>query len=197
MRPFDSHPDELISASLTGELSEVERRELQAHLASCPECRDTLEAFSQQRQLLTGLPITAPPRDLGARVRAGIGSGRFGPPWWRRAGGLVAGVASLAAVAAAALLAVVLLNGRGNPTAQASASASPSNAATAAASASVSPVPSAAALPLSMQPGDLLYTQLSGPIDSSKLTVIESQSAAKVSLANPARARLSGPLVPP
>src|SRR5205823_13703982 len=81
------------------------------HLATCQVCRETLEAFSQQRQMLAGLPVTTPPRDLGARVRTGISSGRFGAPWWRRPGGMLAGVASLATVAAAALLAVFFLNG--------------------------------------------------------------------------------------
>ena len=90
MKRFENHPDELISASLSGDLTDLERRELDAHLATCPTCRETLEAFSQQRQLLSGLPVTRAPRDLGPRVRAGIESGRLGVPCWRRPGGLLA-----------------------------------------------------------------------------------------------------------
>ena len=191
MRPFDSHPDELISASLTGDLTDLERRELEAHLSSCPECRDTLEAFSQQRQMLAGMRQSPLPRDLAARVRTGIESRRFAMPWYRRPSGWLTGVASVATVAVAALLTVVFLNGRGNPTAQASASPSPSPTVSAAASASPSPVPTAAPLPLNMQAGDLLYVQLTGPIDDPKLTVIEAQSAAKVGLANPGTGQYS------
>ena len=128
MRPFDNHPDELISASLTGDLTDVERRELQAHLSTCQVCRETLEAFSQQRQLLAGLPVKAVPRDLGPRVRTGIESGRFGAPWWRRPGGLMAGAASLATVAAAALLAAFFLTG-GLKSPQVAASIPPSTSA--------------------------------------------------------------------
>src|SRR5437762_864116 len=189
--PFDSHPDELISASLTGDLTDLERRELEAHLSSCPECRDTLEAFSQQRQMLAGMRQSPLPRDLAARVRTGIESRRFAMPWYRRPSGWLTGVASVTTVAVAALLTVVFLNGRGHPTAQASASPSPSPTVSAAASASPSPVPTAAPLPLNMQAGDLLYVQLTGPIDDPKLTVIEAQSAAKVGLANPGTGQYS------
>ena len=192
MRPFDSHPDELISASLTGDLTEVERRELEAHLSSCQVCRETLEAFSQQRQLLGGLPITAAPRDLGPRVRTAIASGRFGAPWWRRPGGLLAGVASLATVAAAALLAVFFLNG-GFKGPQIGASIPPSGTAVASTSptppSSGSPAPSTtpAPLPLGMKPGDLVYVSLTGPKENRKLEVIRDASGDSVSVINPAR----------
>ena len=61
-----------------------------------------------ERRILSGLPAADPPRDLSARVRTGIESGRFGP-WWRRPGALVGIGASLATVAAA-ILAVVVFN---------------------------------------------------------------------------------------
>src|SRR6266566_2794927 len=160
MRPFDNHPDELISASLTGDLTDVERRELQAHLSTCQVCRETLEAFSQQRQLLAGLPVKAVPRDLGPRVRTGIESGRFGAPWWRRPGGLLAGAASLATVAAAAVLAAFFLTGGLNrpPVAAStppSASASPTSSGVASSSPAATPqaTPTAPPLPLAMKPG--------------------------------------------
>jgi len=192
MRPFASHPDELISASLTGELTGEERRQLDTHLAQCPECRATLAAFGAQRELLAGLPQPPAPRDLGARVRAGIESGRLGRPWWQRPGGLLAGVASLATVAAAALLVIVLTNGTNgpnigrqtpSPTPSASpASVEPSASATPSEAPSVTP----AALPLGVQPGDLLYAQLTGPYDGLALAVVDNQSGESVSIADPA-----------
>ena len=66
--------EELISASLHGDLTEDERRRLDAHLDGCDQCRQTLAAFSDQRRIVAGLRHVAPPRDLGARVRAGVES---------------------------------------------------------------------------------------------------------------------------
>ena len=74
--------EELISASLQGDLTADERRRLDAHLDGCEQCRQTLAAFSDQRRMLAGLRHVAPPRDLGARVRAGIEYGSV--PWWRK-----------------------------------------------------------------------------------------------------------------
>ena len=79
-----NHVDELISASLSGDLTDAERAEMDAHLARCERCRATLAAFKSERRILSGLPVVGPPRDLSARVRAGIESGRLGQPWWRR-----------------------------------------------------------------------------------------------------------------
>ena len=63
--------EELISASLTGDLTDAERERLDAHLDTCAACRATLAAFADQRRIVSGLRHIAPPRDLGARVRAG------------------------------------------------------------------------------------------------------------------------------
>jgi len=192
MRPFDSHPDELISASLTGDLTDIERRELEAHLSSCQACRETLEAFTQQRQLLGGLPVTAAPRDLGPRIRTSIASGRFGAPWWRRPGGVLAGVGALGAVAGAGLLAVFFLNG-GLKNPQVGSSIPPSGTAVASTSptppSSGSPASSAtpAPLPLGMKPGDLTYVSLTGPKENRKLEVIRDASGHSVSVINPAQ----------
>jgi len=41
-----NHVDELISASLTGDLTDAERLELNAHLVRCETCRATLAAFT-------------------------------------------------------------------------------------------------------------------------------------------------------
>src|SRR4029077_4100488 len=142
MKRFESHPDELLSASLSGDLTELERRELDAHLATCQTCRETLEAFGQERQLLSGLPVSREPRDLSPRVRAGIDSGRFGTPWWRRPGGLLAGAASLATVAGAAVIAAFFLAGGLNRPPVA-ASTAPSSSVVPTSSAIASSVPAA------------------------------------------------------
>ncbi|HKO32217.1 MAG TPA: zf-HC2 domain-containing protein [Candidatus Limnocylindria bacterium] len=123
LRPGE-HADELISASLTGDLTEVERATLEQHLASCARCRETLAAFRQERQLISGMHHLQPPADLGARVRAGIEAGDL--PWWRRRSTLVATVGSLGAVAAGLLAVVVLSNLRPGPVAQQSATPSAS-----------------------------------------------------------------------
>ena len=82
------HPDELLSASLTGDLTSAERAQLDDHLAGCALCRATLEAFAEERRLIGALREVTPPRDLGARVRAGIEGGRpRNAPWWRRTRG--------------------------------------------------------------------------------------------------------------
>lgn len=110
--PRESHfeYEELISASLHGELSAQERRRLDAHLDGCAACRKTLAAFSDQRRIMSGLRHVAPPRDLYARVRTGVEQGRFAVvPWWRRPATLAAGLGGGLAVVAGALLAIVLL----------------------------------------------------------------------------------------
>lgn len=103
--------EELISVSLSGELSPAERRQLTAHLRTCAACRATLAAFTEGRRLVAGLHYRPPPRDLYARVRTGIEGGGGSPvPWWRRPAAVFAGVAGGSAVLAGALLAIVLLN---------------------------------------------------------------------------------------
>jgi anti-sigma factor RsiW len=158
------HPDELLSDSLTGDLSDVERTQLDAHLATCPACRDTLAAFAEQRRLVSGMRHVPPPRDLGPRVRAGIDSRRFlAPPWWRRPGPLVGIGASLATVAAGVLAVIVISNLRlaqvaesGSPQASSTASSEPT------ASLDATPAPTAsAAPPVAADPnpvGALVYT---------------------------------------
>ena len=106
--------EELISASLHGDITDEERRRLDAHLDRCAACRGTLAAFAEQRRIMAGLRHVPPPRDLGARVRAGIE--RDGPArrhWWQRPPAIFAGVGGGLALVAGALLALVVL---GEPT---------------------------------------------------------------------------------
>jgi hypothetical protein len=179
LRPGD-HPDELLSDSLTGDLTDAERAQLDAHLATCPACRDTLAAFAEQRRLVSGMRHVAPPRDLAPRVRAGIESGRFlAPPWWRRPGTLVGIGASLATVAAGVLAVVVISNLRPPQVAQ---SRSPQATATASseptASLDATPAPSATAAPplaADLNPvGALVYTV---EIPEARLELVTSEGA--------------------
>jgi Putative zinc-finger len=107
--------DELISASLTGDLTDDERRRLDLHLDGCDRCRATLASFADQRRVVSGLRHLAPPSDLGARVRTGIELGAFAPiPWWRRPAAIFAGVGGGLALVAGALFALVVFNGQPN-----------------------------------------------------------------------------------
>ena len=113
--------EELVSAGITGDVTAEERRRLEAHLAECATCRATWDAFSGNRKVVSGLRHYAPPRDLGARVRAGIESGSFSrTPWWRRGPAIFAGVGGSLAVVAGVLLALVLLDGNQQPVGQSS-----------------------------------------------------------------------------
>ena len=106
--------EELISASLSGDIGDEERRQLDEHLDGCERCRTTLAAFADGRRIMAGLRHVAPPRDLSARVRTGIQQGAAGAvPWWRRPPAIFAGIGGGLAAVAGALLALVLLNGPG------------------------------------------------------------------------------------
>lgn len=138
------HFEELISASLAGDLTDLERQQLDAHLDSCDACRATLASFSDQRRIMAGVRHAAPPRDLGARVRTGIEGGAFREvPWWRRPVVIFGGLGGGLAAVAGAVLAIVLLNGA--PDDQVGVG-SPSPASLAA-SASVSPLTESSASP--------------------------------------------------
>ena len=137
--------EELISAALTGDLTDAERSALDAHLAGCARCRDTAAAFADSRRLLSGVRVVPPPRDLGARVRSGIEGGRLGRvPWWRRPAFALAGTVALAA-AVVGLAVIIGLPKSPPPVASASATASTSPSASASAS---TPAPSASPTPL-------------------------------------------------
>ena len=128
-----NHVDELISASLSNDLTDAEREQMHAHLAHCERCRDTLAAFADQRKLVSGMRHVPVPRDLAPRIRTGIETGRRpGVPWWRRPGGIVAIAASVTTAAVALLLAVLIFKPNSNitvltsPTTSASVQPSPS-----------------------------------------------------------------------
>ena len=131
--------EELISGSLTGDLTDAERDRLDAHLDTCAACRATLAAFADQRRIVSGLRHIPPPRDLGARVRAGVERRGFSVvPWWRRPAVMFGGVGGGLAAIAGVLLALVLLNGPTDDAEVGAATATPSPTAVA-----VVPSPSA------------------------------------------------------
>src|SRR5688500_18339973 len=182
--------DELVSASLTGDLTNEERARLDAHLAGCADCRGTLAAFSDQRRIVAGLRHLPVPADLNARGRTGIdGGSRVGLPWWRRPATLFAGVGGGLAVVAGALLAIVLLNGSPQPQigdtsptpsgsfAATSATPMPSAPAPSASPAESAPAPSAEPTPAptplaaSPEPEPDVYLALTGPFDNQMLTL--------------------------
>jgi hypothetical protein len=184
LRP-GSHPDELISASVMGDLTADERRELEGHLATCESCRATLAAFSDERRLLVGLSHVQPPSDLAARVQAGIDGGRLSAvPWWRRPGGIVAIGAPLATVAAAILAVVVIGNLRPAPAGH--ATPSPSASALPSASLAASPNPSVEATPepaITLGPGELGYLALNGAsLEPGRLTFNNDVTGASLNL---------------
>ncbi len=126
--PRAPHPEyeELISASLAGDLSDQERRRLDAHLDGCEACRGVLASFADGRRIVAGLRHVPVPRDVHARVRSGIESGRLAErPWWRRPAVIFAGIGGSLAAVAGALLALVILNQSPGPVGNATPTPTP------------------------------------------------------------------------
>jgi hypothetical protein len=178
--------EELISASLRGDISAEERVRLDAHLDTCADCRATIAAFSDQRRIVAGLRHTPPPADLGARVRAGIeGGSSVGLPWWRRRTTVFAGVGGGLAVVAGAMLAIVLLNGTvdrsigdASPTPNGSFSFStapspsaPGPTASPRESTVPSSEPEATPAPVPASPEPDVYVAVTGPVDNRVMTI--------------------------
>jgi predicted anti-sigma-YlaC factor YlaD len=58
------HLEDALSAYLDDELAPAARREAEAHLAGCTECRDELDDVAAARQAIRILPVHATPRAL-------------------------------------------------------------------------------------------------------------------------------------
>lgn len=65
-----THAEDLLSAYLEGELDGPRKAEVEAHLASCPECALLLEAMRDARGALASLPEIEPSPDLLRRLYA-------------------------------------------------------------------------------------------------------------------------------
>lgn len=190
------HFEELISASLAGDLSDAERAQLDAHLDSCAACRATLAAFADQRRIMAGLRHAAAPRDLGARVRTGIEGGAFSPiPWWQRPAVIFGGLGGGLAAVAGALLALVLLNGSPDASQVGGGSESPvpsvSGASTSlaptpmpsgpvASEPAASPTSAASVAPVEASPEPDVYLAYTGPFDNLLLTLRDGRTGATI-----------------
>src|SRR5204862_6291580 len=64
----DGHLDDLLSAYLDGEVTDAERTEVEAHLATCSECRSDLDGEADVRRLLRELPAVDPPFGFYERI---------------------------------------------------------------------------------------------------------------------------------
>jgi anti-sigma factor RsiW len=70
----DKHIEELIPRYLDDDLSEDERRMFDAHLASCAECRSSLETFKALEDSLVELAVAVPSwRTAEARFTRSLG----------------------------------------------------------------------------------------------------------------------------
>lgn len=70
---------ELISAALDGALSPDQRKELEAHLASCPECAALFKELSALHAALEDLPPVEPPAELKARIMEAVAAEKVVP----------------------------------------------------------------------------------------------------------------------
>lgn len=59
-----THPSELISAYLDGELTSRERGELAQHISTCGRCAAELEGLQRVRALVRSLPVLELPDDI-------------------------------------------------------------------------------------------------------------------------------------
>lgn len=68
-----THPSELISAYLDGELTPRERRELAQHVSTCGRCAADLQSFQRVRAAVRALPVLDVPFDIyGSVAEAGV-----------------------------------------------------------------------------------------------------------------------------
>jgi anti-sigma factor RsiW len=93
-----SHPGDLLSALLDGELSPGERSTVAVHLAQCARCRSELEEISAARGSLRGLPLLSPPPGLLPEP-APVPAVAAPSPWRRLRWALASAAAALALVA--------------------------------------------------------------------------------------------------
>ena len=199
-----NHVDELISASLSNDLTDAEREQLNAHVERCARCRDTLAAFADQRRLISGMRHVPVPRDLAPRIRTGIETGRRpGVAWWRRPGGIIGIAASITTAAVAVLLAVMIFRPNQNVSVLSSPTSTASQAPTVIPTESVAATPAPSAPP-SVEPTPSAVPDVSTPVGyfsykvadgSAELQFVRSDgSAASISLpayGNPTDASLS------
>jgi anti-sigma factor RsiW len=101
------HLDDVLSAYLDGELTPDEQGDVDAHLATCAECRADLDAEADVRQLLRDLPAVDPPFGFYERILRDGPEASRAPDKQRR---LRFGLGSIAAAVACWLLILGLVN---------------------------------------------------------------------------------------
>lgn len=72
--PGGSHPDELLSLYVDGELEGKKRLEVEDHLGECAECRDLVEDLEEVVARMDDLPGREPPRNYWPEIAGAIGS---------------------------------------------------------------------------------------------------------------------------
>jgi len=77
-----THPGELLSAFLDGEITAAERSRVMDHLTGCSECRAELESLNGARTALRSLPILDPPAMIARSRTAEVMSLPRRPPVW-------------------------------------------------------------------------------------------------------------------
>lgn len=89
-----THPDELLSAHLDGELGDAERRQVADHLAECERCRREISELAEARALVRALPLLELPMNLaaGAGLREPVPLHRRPLTWIGIAAAAAAGV---------------------------------------------------------------------------------------------------------
>lgn len=100
------HWADRLSEYLDGDLSPAERTDCDAHLETCPLCRDTLRTVSDVRDAVAGLPGIAPSTDLWFGIAERLGEGTS-PLRLSRASGPRRVIVKLRSLAAAAALVAV------------------------------------------------------------------------------------------
>lgn len=95
-----THPSELISAYLDGELAGKELAQLTSHLASCGRCSAEMEDMQRVRTAVRSLPVLELPRGLIPEADPVVVP-------LRRNKGLWAGVAAAVVVAVIAVAAII------------------------------------------------------------------------------------------
>jgi anti-sigma factor RsiW len=74
------HLNDTLSAYLDDELAPAARREAEAHLAGCADCRGELDEVAAARQAIRVLPVHSAPRQF-APVPAPVAGGRRRAAW--------------------------------------------------------------------------------------------------------------------
>jgi anti-sigma factor RsiW len=96
-----NHPYELLADLVEGTLDEDALAGVQAHLDTCPSCREDVAHASAGREAARSLPQAAAPADLHHRVVTAAGGRGQGTPSWYRWAGVAAAAAVVVAIAIA------------------------------------------------------------------------------------------------